>query len=82
LFVHGFDEQVVLKIQRTCLQTKWAVGVGEDRAGNRNQSLLASENPLICKFEMLNIEDMNIWLCQFVLEIHHQDGQHYPSLTL
>jgi len=68
--------------EKTRLQTKWAVGVWEDRASNRNQRLLAGENPLICKFEMLNVEDVNIWHCQFVLEVYHQDGQHYPSLTL
>ena len=58
--------------EKICIhQTKWAVNVWEEWESSRNQVMSS------CKFEMLSVEEMNFWLCQFVLEIRCHDGKRY-----
>ena len=60
-------------------QTDWAVKVFESWCSSRD-----GEN---CPKDLLtrpstNVEELNVWLCRFVVEARHADGNEYPSATL
>ena len=58
---------------------------GMDRMGNyssRNKKLLSDKALFSCEIERLSAQQINFWLCKFVLEIHRHDGEWYPSASL
>jgi len=79
----AFEEAAELGIpEKTRQLTKWAVGVWEAWAKSRNRRLLLEEKPFNCSFEKLSVQEMNFWLCRFVLEVRQRDGNPYLPLTL
>ena len=63
-------------------QTKWAVSVWKEWAVNRNLRLLHGEMPFSSDIEQLSDEEIDFWLCRFVLEICRKDGNNYPPNSL
>ena len=66
-------------------QTKWAVGVWREWASYRRLNTIEDEeqlHPLEEDFATMQTEDMNFWLCKFVIEARKKDQQPYPPDTL
>ena len=67
---------------KTRQQTDWTVRVWEQWSTSRNEQLLPGEKPFSTDFGALTVEEMQFWLCRFVLEVRKVDGEHYCPSTL
>ena len=71
--------------ENTQRQTKWAVGVWREWAACRRLNIIEDEEKLhllMEDFASMKTEDMNFWLCKFVIEARKIDQQPYPPDTL
>ena len=54
----------------------------EDWATTRNNNLLDGEEPFSASFINLTVDQMDFYLCRFVLEVRKANGDPYPPSTL
>ena len=67
---------------KTKKQTAWCNKVWEDWATTRNNNLLDGEEPFSASFIIMSVDQMDFYLCRFVLEVRKANGDTYPPSTL